>query len=181
MVDSRCTTVYKSTVNIGLQVNYSVHMYSVYWTPGDATLHFISTLSNLYWSSFLSIVKVHNDTLYLEYRGCACCQAKIQVKAGKLFLCDFSTEGGNSLQTLRSPLQITIMSQILRHFLTNFNYWVNPSKRGGMNGIFFGLAGMLRGISRGQSPREIPRSSPASPRKTPSILTLLLGFTFYLK
>ena len=63
--------------------------------------------------------------------------------------------------------------------------WVNPSKRGGMGGVFRGLAGLLqefsRGISRGRSPREIPRSSPASPRKTPSILTLLLGFTLYLK
>ena len=52
--------------------------------------------------------------------------------------------------------------------------WVNPSKRGGMDGVFRGLEGLLRGTSRGRSPREIPRSSPASP-------TLLLGFTFYLK
>ena len=59
--------------------------------------------------------------------------------------------------------------------------WVNPSKRGGMDGVFRGLAGLLRGISRGQSPRKIPRSSPASPRKTLSIPTLLLGFKFYLK
>ena len=57
--------------------------------------------------------------------------------------------------------------------------WVNLSKRGGMDGVFRGLAGLLRGISRGQSPREIPRSSPASPRKTPSFPTLLLRFTFY--
>ena len=35
--------------------------------------------------------------------------------------------------------------------------WVNPSKRGGMDGVFRGLAGLLWGISRGQSPREIPR------------------------
>ena len=34
--------------------------------------------------------------------------------------------------------------------------WVNPSKRGGMDGVFRGLAGLLRGISRGRSPREIP-------------------------
>ena len=40
--------------------------------------------------------------------------------------------------------------------------------------VFQGLAGLLRGISWGRSPREIPR-------KTPSIPTLLLGFTFYLK
>ena len=58
--------------------------------------------------------------------------------------------------------------------------WVNPSKRGGMDGVFQGLAGLLQGISRGGSPREIPRSSPASPRKTLSIPTLLLGFAFYL-
>ena len=43
--------------------------------------------------------------------------------------------------------------------------WVNLNKRGGMNGVFRGLAGLLRWISQGQSPREIPRSSPASPRK----------------
>ena len=60
-------------------------------------------------------------------------------------------------------------------------YWVNPSKIGGMDEVFRGLAGLLRGISQGQSPREIPRSSPAGLRKTPSIPTLLLGFTFYLK
>ena len=59
--------------------------------------------------------------------------------------------------------------------------WVNPSKRGGTDGVFQGLAGLLWGISRGRSPGEIPRSSPASTRKTPSIPTLLLGFTFYLK
>ena len=35
----------------------------------------------------------------------------------------------------------------------------NPSKRGGMDGVFQGLAGLLRGISRGQSPREIPRNT----------------------
>ena len=29
--------------------------------------------------------------------------------------------------------------------------WVNPSKRGGMDGVFRGLAGLLRGISRGRS------------------------------
>ena len=28
-------------------------------------------------------------------------------------------------------------------------YWVNPSKRGRMDGVFRGLAGLLRGISRG--------------------------------
>ena len=37
--------------------------------------------------------------------------------------------------------------------------WVNPIKREGMDGVFRGLAGLLRGISRGRSPREIPRPS----------------------
>ena len=68
---------------------------------------------------------------------------------------------------------------VLKFFLTPF--WVNPSKRGGMDGVFWGLAGLLQGISRGRIPTEILRSSPASPRKAPSIPTLLLGFTFYLK
>ena len=31
-------------------------------------------------------------------------------------------------------------------------YWVNPSKRGGMDGVFQGLAGVLQGISPGKSP-----------------------------
>ena len=44
-----------------------------------------------------------------------------------------------------------------------------------------GLAVLLRGISQGQSPREIRRSNPASPRKTLSLPTLLLRFTFYFK
>ena len=35
-------------------------------------------------------------------------------------------------------------------------YWVNPRKKGGMDGVFRGLAGLLRGIFRGRSPREIP-------------------------
>ena len=59
--------------------------------------------------------------------------------------------------------------------------WVNPSKRGGMDGVFRGLARLLRGISLGLRTREIPQSSPVSPRKTISISTLLIGFTFYLK
>ena len=59
--------------------------------------------------------------------------------------------------------------------------WVNPSKRQGMDRVFRGMAGLLQGISQGQSPMEVPRNSLASPRKTLSILTLLLRFTFYLK
>ena len=50
-----------------------------------------------------------------------------------------------------------------------------------MYGVFRGLAGRLRGISGGQILREIHRSIPASARKTLSILTLLLGFTFFSK
>ena len=46
-------------------------------------------------------------------------------------------------------------------------YWVNPSKRGWMDGVFRWLAGLLWGISQGGSPREIPRSSLASLRKIP--------------
>ena len=50
-----------------------------------------------------------------------------------------------------------------------------------MDGVFQGLAGLLRGIFRGRSPREIPRSSAASPRKAPSFPTHLLRFTFYFQ
>ena len=49
------------------------------------------------------------------------------------------------------------------------------SKRGGMDRVFRGLAGLHQG--QGQSPREILRSSFSSPRKTLSIPTLLLSFT----
>ena len=56
-------------------------------------------------------------------------------------------------------------------FMNGWTDWVNPSKRGGMDGVLQGLAGLLRGISRGRSPREIPRSSPASQMRTPLILT----------
>ena len=62
-----------------------------------------------------------------------------------------------------------------------FEYNVNPSKRVGMDGVFLGLAGLLPRIYLRLRLQEIPRSSPASPWKTPSIPTLLLGFTFYLK
>ena len=43
-------------------------------------------------------------------------------------------------------------------------YWDNPSKRGRTDGIFQGLAGLLRGISR---------SSPASQRKTSQDINVL--------
>ena len=47
-------------------------------------------------------------------------------------------------------------------------YWVNPSKRGGMDGAFWGLAGLLRGISLGRSQREILRSRPeGNPEEQP--------------
>ena len=54
----------------------------------------------------------------------------------------------------------------------------NSSKIGGMNGVFQGLAWLLRGICQGQSWSKIPRSSPASLRKTSPFPTFLLGFTF---
>ena len=59
--------------------------------------------------------------------------------------------------------------------------WVNLSKREGKDEIFQGLAGLLQGISQRRILREIPRSSPAISRKTSSLLTLLIRFTFYLK
>ena len=37
--------------------------------------------------------------------------------------------------------------------------WVNPSKRGRMDGVFQGLAGLLRGISRRRSPRAKPEGN----------------------
>ena len=36
--------------------------------------------------------------------------------------------------------------KLLKKFLPSM-YWVIPSKRGGMDGVFRGLAGLLRGIS----------------------------------
>ena len=59
--------------------------------------------------------------------------------------------------------------------------WVKLSIRGGMDGVFQELAGLLRGIAQGQSPKEIPRSIPASLRKIISFPTLLLRFKLYLK
>ena len=52
--------------------------------------------------------------------------------------------------------------------------WVNLSNRGGTDGVFQGVAGLLGEISRRRSPRKIPKSSHASPRKTLSFPTLLL-------
>ena len=71
--------------------------------------------------------------------------------------------------------------QLHFHQCIKQKYWVNLSERGGKDGVFQGLAGLLRGISRCRSPREFPKSSPASLRKTPSFPTLLLGFTFYFQ
>ena len=103
------------------------------------------------------------------------------------------------IQQFASPFQSFVLRFIVTvfhvnskhlHFLdiciTDFAHWfgedwVNLSKRGGKDGVFRGLAGLLRGISQGRSPREIPKSSPASPRKTPSFPTLLLRFTFYFQ
>ena len=51
---------------------------------------------------------------------------------------------------------------------------VNLSKRGGKDGVFRGLAGLLRGISRGRSPREIPRFRIGPPKCTDgSVLAFL--------
>ena len=61
------------------------------------------------------------------------------------------------------------------------SYWDNLSKRGGKDGVFRGLVGLLQGISRGEARGKSLRSRPASPRKTPSFQTLLLRFTFYFQ
>ena len=58
-------------------------------------------------------------------------------------------------------------------------YWVDLSKRGGKDVVFWGLVGLLRGISRGQRLKDILRSSSASPRNTLSFPTILLRFIFY--
>ena len=58
------------------------------------------------------------------------------------------------------------------------------SKRGGKDGVFQGLVGLLQGISQGQSPREIPRRSPASLGENPVLpdlftqiyILFLIGF-----
>ena len=57
-----------------------------------------------------------------------------------------------------------------------FTYWVNPSKRGGMDGVFQGMTGLLIGISGGQRPREIPRSSPANPVHPDSFTRIYILF-----
>ena len=81
-------------------------------------------------------------------------------------MCDFSTEGGNSLQTLRSPLQIAIMSQILRHFLTNFNYWVNPSKREDERD-FLRAGRDASGDFPRAKPKGNPEEEPCQPKENP--------------
>ena len=52
--------------------------------------------------------------------------------------------------------------------------WVNPSKRGGMDGVLQGLAELLRGISRGRSPREIPWNKLCMKHREYNGLSLLL-------
>ena len=49
---------------------------------------------------------------------------------------------------------------------TLYGHWVNPSKKGGINNVFQGLAGQVQGFT---------------PRKTPSFPTLLIRFTLYFK
>ena len=97
----------------------------------------------------------------------------------------------SALQRQSFKPQQLISSRVHRTALqcTGLHDLVNLSKRGGKDGVFRGLAGLLRGISqgllrgisRGRRPREIPRSSRASSRKTLSFQTLLLRFTFYFQ
>ena len=77
-------------------------------------------------------------------------------------------------KSMRPPLPKFVWS-VAQHclaLLRSVRKWVNPSKRGGTDGLFRGLAGLLKGISQGRTTREIPRSSPASLRKTLSFPTL---------
>ena len=87
----------------------------------------------------------------------------------------------SSARSARICIMSVTFIQCFQYSYQLYENWVNPSKSGGMDAVFRGLAGLLWGISRGQSRIDIPRSSPASPTKTLSIQTLLLGFTFYLK
>ena len=51
--------------------------------------------------------------------------------------------------------------------------WVNPSKRGGMDGVFRGLAGLLGGI---------PEKQPCQPKENPRIYILFqIGFIHFPK
>ena len=90
-------------------------------------------------------------------------------------------EAGCSHRAVRAAIQICSRHPGCHCSRIRSRDWVNPSTKGVMDRVFRRLAGLLRGNSRGRSQRDIPRSSPASPRKNPSTLTLLLGFTFYLK
>ena len=89
---------------------------------------------------------------------------------------DDHTLGSGQFHNLLGIPSVTVMERWSSNIcqLLGQTYWVNLSKTGGKDGVFRGLAGLLRGIPRGRSPREILRSSPASPRKTPSIPILLL-------
>ena len=50
-----------------------------------------------------------------------------------------------------------------------------------MDGVFQGLAGLLRGISEGEARGKSRGAALPARGKTPFILTLLIGFMFYLK
>ena len=54
-----------------------------------------------------------------------------------------------SLIFLKSIFAGQDLGKLFIFFNFEFIYWGYPSKRGGMDGVFRGLAGLLRGISRG--------------------------------
>ena len=66
---------------------------------------------------------------------------------------------------LLTPLYTTVLTL---HPLLSI-YWVNLSRKRGMDRVFQSLAGLIKGIFQGQSQREILGSSRVSPRKTLSI------------
>ena len=72
---------------------------------------------------------------------------------------------------------LCILSPFWKDEKSNLKKNVYPSKRVRMDGVFLRLAGLLHEISPWLCLQDIPQSSPASPQKTPSIPSLLLGFT----